>query len=97
MHLTAILFLTLRFCNVYVSELLIHCIRLEEESTNLFFTFTIISIAELIVFTWTKHLGCLFGSRLRFMLTGVIYKKIHSLSLNQIDLFSKGKIINIAA
>ena len=30
------------------------------------------------------------------MLIGVVYKKIHSLSLNSIDTFSKGKIINIA-
>ena len=36
-------------------------------------------------------------NKVKCMFIGVIYKKIHSLSLNSIDRFEKGKIINIAA
>lgn len=39
----------------------------------------------------------IFGVKIRTLFVGVIYKKINSLSLNSIDNFSKGKIINITA
>jgi hypothetical protein len=38
-----------------------------------------------------------FGAILKATFIGVIYKKIHSLSLNSIDNFKKGKIINLAS
>jgi len=37
------------------------------------------------------------GVKCKSLLIGVIYKKILSLTLNSIDMFSKGKIINICS
>ena len=86
-----------RFLQAYISEQLIRNIRLSETPYLWFSVFIIMSLMLICILHWSWHLGYIFGMKVQFMFIGVIYKKIHSLSLNSIDRFSKGKIINIAA
>jgi len=88
---------SLRFFVAYIVEQLLFNIRKDTSKTLYFFIFIFIQIINAF---WLHHLALHlhnFGVLIKSTLIGTIYKKIHSLTLNSIDKFSKGKIINIAS
>ncbi len=86
------------YTQAMISSQIIYNIRTQEDTSWWLFA-AFVAISVLIILHMHKHssIALIAVTKFRFMMMGVIYKKIHSLSLNQIDQFSKGKIINIVA
>ena len=88
---------SLKFFMAYIVEQLLFTIRTDKSKIYYFIVFIIIQLSNSIYLHHYALAMHNFGAILKATLVGVIYKKIHSLTLNQIDIFSKGKIINIAS